>query len=608
MTDFVRPKPPVLLSIYELFERPVELVVPKWQRDYSWSADEQVQALLDDFTDFILSEESSYLLGSIITYPAQPNVHAIVDGQQRCVTLYTLLVACRDVFRNMLIRESHEIEKAEREKRELLFRLESLVMKSHPTDSGGVRARVHLEYGSGDEALISIAFGLPRPSGILSNTQNNILAAYDKCKDYLLEKNQTSETLSTYIRTILDGTFLVETNVGDHRQAVDIFFKMNVRGLDLEGADYLKNFLFQQLDSSEYDALSDKWAAMSKCLRGADGTNKKLKSPEFFLRNWAIVNNGEKMNGDKAVFEYWQKLLKSKAEMKTFMGSIESQAQTYSSIVSYRLLGTKTKNPDMEAAEFLKGSQFIPALMAGSHLDEYQYFSGIIGYRYLLYVLSSEPTSRFESLVPRWSNSISRFAASASPERIEKALSGLDGFQFDQDQMRELNLKLHALDGISDARKVRLILSLISENWDYGAVDFSEYLKKFTVKKRLGFELDMIMSLSELSETGIDANHPDYKKYRSMGNFTLVNGQLSHFSSKKARAKSALYSNDKNILTIGLSGLPCPPNFDYDLDALRENQDYSVDDWNLDTIETRTDTLVNEFLDTFPTCMIGDAS
>jgi hypothetical protein len=465
---------------------------------------------------------------------------------------------------------------------------------------------VHLEYGSGDEALISIAFGLPRPSGILSNTQNNILAAYDKCKDYLLEKNQSSDTLSTYIRTILDGTYLVETNVGDHRQAVDIFFKMNVRGLDLEGADYLKNFLFQQLDSTEYDALSDKWAAMSKFLRSSDGTNKKLKSPEFFLRNWAIVNNGEKMNGDKAVFEYWQKLLKSKSEMKTFMGSIESQAQTYSSIVSYRLLGSKTKNPDMEAAEYLKGSQFIPALMAGSHLDEYQYFSGIIGYRYLLYVLSSEPTSRFESLVPRWSKAISKFASSASPERIEKALSGLEGFQFNQDQMSELNLKLRAIDGVSDARKVRLILSLLSENWDYGAVDFSEYLKKFTVKKRLGFELDMIMNLSELSEAGVDANHPDYKKYKSIGNFTLVNGQLSHFSGKKARAKSALYSNDKNILTIGLSGLPCPPNFEYDLDALREVHDYSVDDWDLETIESRTETIVDEFLSTFPSCMISE--
>jgi hypothetical protein len=173
--------------------------------------------------------------------------------------------------------------------------------------------------------------------------------------------------------------------------------------------------------------------------------------------------------------------------------------------------------------------------------------------------------------------------------------------------MGELNLKLRALDGVSDARKVRLILSLLSEHWDYGAVEFSEYLKKFTVKKRLGFELDMIMNLNELSDAGVDANHPDYKKYKSIGNFTLVNGQLNHFNSKRARAKSALYSNDKNILTIGLSGLPCPPNFDYDLESLRERFDYSVDDWSLETIESRTETIVDEFLETFPSCMIDEA-
>jgi hypothetical protein len=605
MTEYVRPKNPLLLSIYELFERPVELVVPKWQRDYSWSADEQVQALLDDFSDFLLSDDSSYLLGSIITYPASENVHAIVDGQQRCVTLYTLLVACRDVLRNHLIRENAELSDSPRYQKELLARLESLVMKSQPSQNGGVRARVHLEYGNGDEALISIAFGLPRPTGILSNTQNNILAAYDKCRDYLSEKHNSSNSLTLYIHAILDGTFLVETNVGDHRQAVDIFFKMNVRGLDLEGADYLKNFLFQQLESSEYDALSEKWAGMSKSLRSSDGTNKKLKSPEFFLRNWAIVNNGEKMNGDKAVFEYWQKTLKSKSELTTFMNTIESQAQTYSSIASYRLLNLKTKNPDMEAAEFLKGSQFIPALMAGSHLQEYQYFSGVIGYRYLLYVLSSEPTSRFESLVPRWSKSILKIASSATPDRIDKALSLLEGFQFNQDQMNELNVKMRALDGISDARKVRLILSMISEGWDDGLVVFSEYLKKFTLKKRNGFELDMVMNLQELSEVGIDANHSDYKKYRSIGNFTLVNGQLTHFNNKKARAKGGLYSNDKNILTIGLSGLPCPPNYEYDLESLRDKHDFTVDDWTLSVIEDRTALLVDEFLGTFPDCMIN---
>ncbi len=196
------------------------------------------------------------------------------------------------------------------------------------------------------------------------------------------------------------------------------------------------------------------------------------------------------------------------------------------------------------------------------------------------------------------------FASDASQERIDKALGLLDGFMFDKEQMNALSIKMRSLDGISDARKVRLILSMLSESWDDGSVTFSEYLKKFTLKKREGFELDMVMNLQELGASGIDANHADFKRYRTIGNFALVNGQLAHYNNKSARAKGGLYSNDKNVLTIGLSGLPCPPNYEYDLLNLRNTYDFSVDDWNLENIEARTVILVDEFLGMFPDCMI----
>jgi hypothetical protein len=68
--------------------------------------------------------------------------------------------------------------------------------------------------------------------------------------------------------------------------------------------------------------------------------------------------------------------------------------------------------------------------------------------------------------------------------------------------------------------------------------------------------------------------------------------------------KAALYSNDKNVLTLGLSGMPCPPNYDYDLEQLRDRYRYSLDDWDLQVIENRGATMVNEFLATFPDCMM----
>ena len=167
-----------------------------------------------------------------------------------------------------------------------------------------------------------------------------------------------------------------------------------------------------------------------------------------------------------------------------------------------------------------------------------------------------------------------------------------------------MKVKLAALDGIADNRKVRLILSLMSEAWDDGQVDFSEYLKKFTLKKRLGFETDMILGFEELKSRGLESNNPELKKYKVLGNFTLVNGPLAHYANKSPIGKTALYSNDKNVLTLGLSGMPCPPNYEYDLDLLRNRYNYSLDDWDLEVIESRGATLVSEFLATFPDCMM----
>ena len=95
---FKRPEIPVLLSVAELFSRDIGLNIPKWQREYSWDSDEEVRLLLEDLETFVASNKFNYVLGSIITYSLAEGAHAVVDGQQRTVTLYTLLIAARDLL------------------------------------------------------------------------------------------------------------------------------------------------------------------------------------------------------------------------------------------------------------------------------------------------------------------------------------------------------------------------------------------------------------------------------------------------------------------------------------------------------------------------------
>lgn len=72
-------------------------VVPEYQRPYAWT-DEQVETLFEDLWDFTATSggterESSYFLGSVVSYENEDGEQEIIDGQQRITSLFLLLRA-----------------------------------------------------------------------------------------------------------------------------------------------------------------------------------------------------------------------------------------------------------------------------------------------------------------------------------------------------------------------------------------------------------------------------------------------------------------------------------------------------------------------------------
>ena len=72
-------------------------VIPEYQRPYAWT-DEQVETLFEDLWDFTATSggterESSYFLGSVVSYENEDGEQEIIDGQQRITSLFLLLRA-----------------------------------------------------------------------------------------------------------------------------------------------------------------------------------------------------------------------------------------------------------------------------------------------------------------------------------------------------------------------------------------------------------------------------------------------------------------------------------------------------------------------------------
>ncbi|NLY28654.1 MAG: DUF262 domain-containing protein [Alcaligenaceae bacterium] len=84
---------PKLLTIEELFhDANAVYVVPIYQRNFTWQA-EQIEQLLRDVKDAIFDKKDNYFLGNLmVTELQKTQVHfEVIDGQQRLTTLYLLL-------------------------------------------------------------------------------------------------------------------------------------------------------------------------------------------------------------------------------------------------------------------------------------------------------------------------------------------------------------------------------------------------------------------------------------------------------------------------------------------------------------------------------------
>lgn len=601
---YKRPEIPQLLSVSELFLREIILNIPKWQREYSWEADEEVRQLLDDLSSFVDGNRHNYVLGSIITYSLDDGSHAVVDGQQRTVTLYTLIVSARDVLENRLITEFGSVSSAPEGFRALHQTLNSITRKISLDTQAKITIPINMEYGDGNTLLTTLAIKEQRPQDLLSVTQANIWNAYRKCKDYLDSTYTELPALGEFIQGILQGTFLVETNVGDQRQALDIFFKMNTRGRDLEGADYIKNYLFQFVDDNQYDDLSDKWIDMTKALRSADSSRSKLKTPEFFLRNLAIVKHGEKISGDLGVYSFWEKKFNEDPnQVNDFLEDLQNMAKTFSYIAGNKMIDNNEINLDMIGADFFKGTQYLPVLLAGSHLAKYDYLSELVNGRYLIYILSQERTQDFESMIPRWAKRISELPKSASKKDIEDATCGVLGVKLDQGKLSSLENRLLDLNSPRDDRKIRLVLASASLTYENGLCELSEFLKKYKTNKHTGFDLDLILNKDEIAN---QASGDDIREYYGLGNLALVNGQAKHYANKQPQAKEDLYSNDKGVLTRALSS--AKRSGDRTLieisEEIRTNFAADLYEWDIKQIRKRSKFIVDRFIYSLPEVLL----
>jgi hypothetical protein len=268
----ISPKSTTVGEVLALSKR---FTVPKYQRGYAWEADEA-----GEFLDDLESEAEvgrGLFLGTIIFDVSEdaPDKIEIVDGQQRLTTIFLLLIACRE-----LAKELKEDGIAQETQKRITVTDPATAKSRGPLLAASETIRdVFDQMATTDWTGV-----IPQKIGgkPVKRQARRIRPIYEFFQRRIKEYDQPR--LSRLLDSVYKTRIIRIDIVGDE-EAFSIFERTNARGTDLEVSDLLKNYLYQQKPPD----LDDKW---KQIIQNSEGTILKMLK-YFYISKNGYINKSE---------------------------------------------------------------------------------------------------------------------------------------------------------------------------------------------------------------------------------------------------------------------------------------------------------------------------
>ncbi|MGP5216477.1 DUF262 domain-containing protein [Psychrobacter celer] len=321
-------------------ESDVIYVIPRYQREYTWSRI-QWDALLDD----LLDNELHYFLGSIICINQSQDSLAIrelelVDGQQRMTTISILLAAIYDIFNkqpNLVMEQKIELYN-------LKHKLALKKMPNQPRLVPQVQNNNQQDYFS---VLDSI--GILQDIEMAAHAGNRrVFKAYrhfhSRINQYLEHSDNPIIKLQELLEKVNTAT-LVKIEVASTSDAYTLFESLNNRGVPLTAIDLIKNKLLAVLESQDKGSIDKQYNRWKKVI---DALGDDYAVQERFFRQYynafkpslkqiVSVPVATKSN----LIKIYEKLITQDAE--GFLQTMIRMSEYYAQIVSYRAVPNQPK-------------------------------------------------------------------------------------------------------------------------------------------------------------------------------------------------------------------------------------------------------------------------
>ena len=270
-------------------------VVPDYQREYVWKADDQVEQFVIDIENEYnpdTERQSSYFIGSIIIVENNSK-YDVIDGQQRLTTIILSLIAFRDLLKSVKNQLDYVGE-------EYLKSIESLLF-SFDLKSKKKTIRLDLQYeesrGYLSKLIEHVSFEEIKSPSIIK-----MEAAYHKIQNYatVLLSNGLNKLLH-YIDYFLTQIELVVIKSENLSSALKIFETINQRGAGLNAMDLVKNLLFSKASEEDFKKIKNIWKELVMHLQHCREDGNPLR----FLRYFVIARYHNQIIREDEIYKWF---------------------------------------------------------------------------------------------------------------------------------------------------------------------------------------------------------------------------------------------------------------------------------------------------------------
>jgi uncharacterized protein with ParB-like and HNH nuclease domain len=585
-----------VVSLEEYFNQHRTLVIPPWQREYSWG-DQQVETLLDDLKNFYENKGvSQYLLGSIIlceeNVDGEKSEPLLIDGQQRSLTLTLFLMCARKYLKtNNLIDGTSD--KHTKLSQDILNCL---------TDNpeGRYFPKVSMNQAKANEILAelfdwsnttspTVGADIFQRADLQTRTQRNL----SEVAKAIYSKFQSNEwvLLDDFIPAlikIMDGIKLIELTVTDKRESIAIFDRINDRGMILSKADLIKNIIFSRVSDKEFDLISDNWNEMSEKLM--ETKKVRLQDPKYLLRAMSHVQFGAHPGYDNLA-TFWEDKFndaETRISAKSFSDSLPVNAKSLLSLV-------KGEHPDFQSipeiflASELGSVQHYSVLLAGSQISDekaYRTLMSQVNYRTMLYMLSKERTQSFDLMVPEWANAVHALKAGATVEQLKEVYRNVALPTDEIFYNLQMRMSEWLYGSAGDRKKMRAVLALLSTHLNNACGKPLKIQDAMRSSRRAGIQPWQLEHIAPQSRNTEPIWH-------GIGNLVLLAPTDNlEASDKDPSLKKLHYNQSELVLTKTLSDMPIVNTSATKVSELYSKlgnfaPSWSLDSWDKKAIDAR---------------------